>query len=102
MEIVKLDIVGSYCYNPDIEIKNYENNKHTLECVICKRLLYESSYENISENKNLLRKTNIIIGKCGHMFHNNCIENALKYCKLCPIDSVEWQPYRFIDTTTLF
>jgi len=41
MEVLKLDIIGSYYYKSDIEITSYKNNSFTKECVICKKSLYK-------------------------------------------------------------
>lgn len=101
MEVLKLDIVGSYSYKPDIEIISYkDNHTHNKECVICKRLLFEPSYEMISDNKNILNDNEIVIGKCGHMYHSDCLNMWLKTCDTCPIDKVKWHVHRIADTTT--
>lgn len=102
MEILKLDIVGSYSYKPDIEIVSYEgeNTKYTKECIICKRGLMEPSYETLSDNKNIMNDEEILIGKCGHMFHGDCLTKWLKTSDCCPIDKVKWCLHRVADTTT--
>jgi RING-box protein 1 len=101
MEILKLDVVGSYSYKPDIEIASYKNDtSYTKECVICKRTLFEPSYEMLSDNKNILNETEIVIGKCGHIFHGDCLNKWLKTCDSCPIDKVKWHLHRVADTTT--
>ncbi len=101
MEIFKIDIIGSYSYKSDIENISYNKDESIIkECVICKRSLFESSYETISNNKNLLNETEIIIGKCGHIFHEDCICNWLKTSEICPIDKVKWCVHRTADTTT--
>lgn len=102
MEVLKLDIIGSYSYKPDIEITSYndKDESYRKECIICKRSLFEPSYETISDNKNLLNDTEIIIGKCGHIFHGECICNWLKTSNTCPIDKVKWCIHRIADTTT--
>ena len=33
---------------------------------------------------------NVIIGKCKHMFHKECITTHLKNSKSCPIDMTLW------------
>lgn len=100
MEVLKLDIVGSYLYKPDIKIASYDGKKTCIECIICKRFLSEPSYEIISNNKNITMENNIVIGKCGHMFHNECLSEYLKNSECCPIDNVKWCLHRVADTTT--
>ena len=102
MEILKLDIIGSYYYKPDIEIVSYDGNvsQCTKECVICKRSLLEPSYETISDNKNISNENEILIGKCGHVFHGDCLCKWLKTSECCPIDKVKWCLHRVADTTT--
>lgn len=102
MEVLKLNIVGNYYYKPDIEIPTYNgnNNEFSKECIICKRELLEPSYEMLSENKNLLNNNKILIGKCGHIFHSDCLSRWLKTSECCPIDKVKWCLHREVDTTT--
>jgi hypothetical protein len=102
MEVLKLDIVGSYYYKPDIEIVSYDgsNYQYTKECVICKRSLLEPSYETVSDNKNILNDNEILIGKCGHVFHGDCLSKWLKTSDCCPIDKVKWCLHHVADTTT--
>ncbi len=105
MEVLKLDIIGTYHYNPDIQISSYvkkskQNEKWSRECVICKRLLCEPSYDTISNNSSIIDDVEIVIGKCGHMFHGDCLDKWLKNCDICPIDKVKWCLHRIADTTT--
>ena len=101
MEVLKISAVGSYYYKPDIEIASYKSNdSYTKECVICKRSLFEPSYETVSDNKNILIDTEIVIGKCGHIYHGDCLGKWLKTCDTCPIDKVKWCLHRVADTTT--
>lgn len=102
MEVLKLDIIGTYYYKPDIEISTYDNDNNTYckECVICKKSLFEPSYEMVSDNANILNDTEIIIGKCGHIFHGDCLDKWLKNNETCPIDKVKWCLHRIADTTT--
>ena len=101
MEVIKLDIIGSYSYKPDIELASYNKDEvYTKECIICKMSLFEPSYEMICDNKNLVNKCEIVIGKCGHMFHGDCLNKWLKTCDFCPIDKVKWCLHKIADTTT--
>lgn len=105
MEVLKLDIIGSFSYKPDFEIITYDKdssnkyNNNIKECVICKMNLVEPSYEMMCNNKNLLNSTEIVIGKCGHIFHGDCLCTWLKTCDTCPIDKIKWHFERVADTT---
>ena len=104
MEIIKLNVKGHYFYCPDLQIENYDkhlNKKKLLaECAICKRSILEASYETITNNRSIAQETEVSIGKCGHMFHSDCISAWLKTNNTCPIDKVEWRNLRVADTTT--
>jgi hypothetical protein len=102
MEVLKLDIVGSYYYKPDIEITTYnsDDKSYCKECVICKKSLFEPSYEMVSDNANILNDNEIVIGKCGHIFHQDCLNKWLGNNDTCPIDNVKWCLHRVADTTT--
>lgn len=103
LNILRADIVGYYLFKPDFEIKNYADNKQNEEneCVICKRSIYEPSYDHITDNSKLQEEPQLIIGKCGHIYHNDCMTKWLSTGnKTCPIDKVEWQTYRVADSIT--
>lgn len=103
MEIIDINVVGYYFYSPDLKIENYNgktNKKKLSECVICKRSIFEPSYESITDNTQIIKESEITIGKCGHVFHSICINNWTKSNKICPIDKVEWRTFRVADSTT--
>jgi hypothetical protein len=104
MEIIKFDACGYYYYKPDFEVKNYSDTcetKNEKDCIICKRSLYEPSYDQITDNTKLLNEQDIIIGKCGHCYHHDCMQKWLNAGnKNCPIDKVEWHTHRVADSMT--
>ncbi len=102
MEVIKFDICGYYYYKPDFEIKKYTDEEtNEKECVICKRSLYDPSYDQITDNNKLQNEQEIIIGKCGHCYHYDCMQKWLgSGNKTCPIDKVEWQTHRIADSMT--
>lgn len=106
MEIIKLDIVGSYYYKPEFQIPQYPNNNTTpnnnIDCVICKKSLYEPSYEITTDKKNLKTENELVVGKCGHIFHGDCLALWLDQHHTCPIDNVKWCFHKILDTTTNF
>jgi len=102
IEIESIELDGNYCYAPDFEIMTYDEKPTVCtECAFCKRNLYEYSYNIITDNKSLLNDNKVIIGKCGHMFHKDCMDSWLKCGNaICPIDKVTWEEYRIADHYT--
>ncbi len=58
------------------------------KCQICRRSIMAPSHEDV-KNKNLISR--ISIGKCGHAFHSECIQNYCKKNVSCPIDYTQWE-----------
>ena len=102
IEIESIELDGNYCYAPDFEIMTYDEKPTVCtECAFCKRNLYDYSYNIITDNKSLLNDNKVIIGKCGHMFHKDCMDSWLKCGNaICPIDKVTWEEYRIADHYT--
>lgn len=67
------------------------------KCQICRRSIMAPSYEDIN-NRNLVSK--ITIGKCGHAFHSECINNYCKKNVSCPIDFTQWEKCKEIEGPT--
>jgi hypothetical protein len=102
MEVLKVNAVGYYYYNPRVELKNYNEEKNNssnkdINCTICLKSIYDPSYETISNNHNILYETKVELGKCGHLFHSDCIKRWLKTNQICPIDKVTWCRHRILD-----
>ena len=102
IEIESIEINGNYSYAPDFEIVTYDDKYEICtECAFCKRNLYEYSYNIITDNKSLLNDNKIVIGKCGHMFHKDCMDSWVKCGNMiCPIDKVTWEEHRIADNYT--
>jgi RING-box protein 1 len=62
------------CYNETCSICKEDNNSYCINCVA-------------SGNINC----NIIIGECGHAYHEHCLTEWLKMRRVCPLDNKVWQ-----------
>lgn len=110
MEVVKINLVGYYNYDPVVRFKQlydcnetdarYHDIYKNVICHICKENILEHS-TNISSNINkLFYKNSVVLGNCGHIFHKNCMHEWLKYNDCCPIDKVDWSYDRDLDTVS--
>lgn len=102
--IESFEINGNYSYAPDFATTtvSYDDDKKVCtECAFCKRDITEYSYNVITDNKSLFNHNSIIIGKCGHIFHKDCMDKWIECGNMiCPIDKVNWEAYRIADEYT--
>ena len=102
MEILSSDIKGYYYYKYDDD-KTYKNNTYNnkicAECKICRCSLNEPSYEQKIKNSKILLPIEKSIGKCGHIFHTECINEWIKTKQICPIDFCPWKIHITINDT---
>ena len=56
-------------------------NTYNEECSICRNHII-----NIDETNN-----GIVVGKCGHAFHETCINSWIKEKKVCPLCNKKWE-----------
>ena len=102
--IESFEIRGNYSYAPDFATSSvsYDDDKKVCtECAFCKRDITEYSYNVITDNKSLFNDNNIIIGKCGHIFHKDCMDKWIECGNIiCPIDKLNWEQYRIADNYT--
>lgn len=61
------------CYNQSCAICKEDNNDYCINC---------SSDGNTN--------CNILIGNCGHAYHEHCLAEWLKVRKVCPLDNLFW------------
>lgn len=106
IKIEKINFEGYYFYEPKIDLNTYDNidDNNDLKdniCGICQLNVHVPSFENTSENKNIVYEPLLILGKCGHIFHNDCLQKWIKAGNtICPIDKVLWYTDHIIDSTT--
>lgn len=61
------------CYNEACAICKEDNNNYCINC-------------SSSGNTNC----NVLIGNCGHAFHEHCLNEWLKMRRVCPLDNKVW------------
>lgn len=61
------------CYNEACGICKEDNNSYCINC-------------SSSGNTNC----NVLIGNCGHAFHEHCLNEWLKMRRVCPLDNKVW------------
>ena len=76
IKINKMNIISSWSYVSDTN----------MDCTICRQSINNDSIYAIEKGY----KSTLSKGKCGHLFHEECINPWLKTNKRCPICS---QPY---------
>jgi hypothetical protein len=78
-KINTISLLGSFCYN-------FPKNSNT-DCSICRNNLNFKS--PTTEEKCI--ECHVVIGECGHLFHQDCITSFLKFNQYCPICSTLWK-----------
>ena len=81
--IVSIKLLGQHTIHPFLKSHRVKDE----HCSICRN----SFDENSLNNKNVEKRDNIAIGKCGHCFHKCCIDNWLKEQPNCPICATKWE-----------
>lgn len=82
-----------------------EHNDNTTvhsSCTICKNsLMAPTPKELASPNYNV--SGNVLVGGCGHSFHEECIKMHLTDgCLSCPCDMTPWNTASKLSTLTIF
>lgn len=74
-------------------VATWEFNADSRQCTICKKLLIAPSpVELTSKAKQVVVDGKIVVGKCKHMFHKECMDSYLKSGSVsCPTDGTPWQ-----------
>ena len=57
------------------------------DCAICYASISSSSVPDLQKGK----ESTIVVGKCGHSFHNGCLGPWLKSNPRCPLCSCQWE-----------
>ena len=76
IKINKMNIISSWTYVSD---------KNT-DCTICRQSINTDSIYAIEKGF----KSQVCVGKCGHIFHTECIKPWLMSNKRCPICSEQY------------
>ena len=74
---------------------NLHNNQDS-KCAICQNPLIIPSVEELNKGK---LKCNVLLGKCNHAFHAECINTWIqKGSVTCPIDRTPWALSKELDS----
>lgn len=57
------------------------------ECTICRNNLNEDSHTYQAKGLSSF----VVIGECGHAFHQECLENWIKINPICPVCTLPWK-----------
>ena len=61
------------CFNDTCGICNEDNNNYCINC-----------------SSSGTTHCDIVIGECGHAYHNHCLTEWLKMRRVCPLDNKVW------------
>ena len=89
-----MTIIKLVKFNPVLSF-NYINSDITDHiCVLCKKNFMESTINN-----NIIVQPKIVMGKCKHLFHSDCINKYIKDNNnvICPIDLMPWNKDHDLD-----
>ena len=95
MEVLGSNIIGYYNFKTTID----GDDERCDICLICHSSFYKPAIHQLNENKDITLPDYKIIGCCGHVFHENCIEHNKKN-KKCPLCSQKWVEKEKIDSFT--
>jgi hypothetical protein len=88
IEVCDLKFMAQWGYNIQ--------NNHDSKCTICQSPLIIPSVEELNKGK---LKSNVLLGKCGHAFHADCINTWIqKGSVTCPIDRTPWALSKELDS----
>ena len=76
-------------------VVNWDIDTESKKCTLCQRHLLAPSPVDFEEKKDKKKPTingYLLLGACGHIFHESCINTFLStnMCTMCPTDKTPW------------
>ncbi|KAK8805339.1 hypothetical protein WA158_001996 [Blastocystis sp. Blastoise] len=84
LEIKEWNAIAVWSYNSELDTCAICRSKLMGQCLECQSKP-AGTYENDGD------ECKIVWGKCGHGFHQHCINRWLKVHQNCPIDMTTWE-----------